>query len=167
MGVWRWCGDDRDDVRMTGMTWEWQGWHGEEGEDATIMINMLAAIYNFLRVCVHACIHVHVCAHVWGHPPSPHHPPTPLQSCREPKTPKFNKSIINWDNLILFEDSLPLNIPELIKTIVDHPRHPPPTRPTPKSRGNPNQKNYNNSWTNQDNSILFEDLGPLNLPAHI
>ena len=76
------------------------------------------------RMCVRAC----ACTHVWGHPlttPTPHpptpsihpppHPPTPHpQSRRECKTPKFNKSWTNQDNLILFEDSLPLNIPELI-----------------------------------------------------
>ena len=63
-------------------------------------------------MCVHACVCVHMC----GGTPHPHpiHPyPHPL-SHREPKTPKFNKSLTNRDNLILFEDSLPLNIPELI-----------------------------------------------------
>ena len=56
----------------------------------------------------HVCMCVHVCTCVGGTPN--HHP----QSCREPKTPKFNKSWTNRDNSILFEDSLPLNIPELI-----------------------------------------------------
>ena len=67
-------------------------------------------------VWVHACMHVHVHMCVGHHPITPHpHPPTPYpQSHREPKTPKFNNSWTNWDNLILFEDSLPLNIPELI-----------------------------------------------------
>ena len=61
------------------------------------------------RMCMHAhaCMHVHVCV---GHPPTTPQP----QSHREPKTPKFNKSWTNRDNSILFEDSLPLNIPELI-----------------------------------------------------
>ena len=68
-------------------------------------------------VCMHACMCVHV--HVYGgHPSTTPHPHTPTpphpHSRREPKTPKFNKSWTNWDNLILFEDSLPLNIPELI-----------------------------------------------------
>ena len=75
-----------------------------------------------VRVCVR--MHVHMCG---GHPPTTPHP----QSRREPKTPKFNKSWTNRDNSILFEDSLPLNIPQLIKTIADHPRHPPPTCPYP------------------------------------
>ena len=67
------------------------------------------------------------------HPPNPPTTPHP-QSCREPKTPKFNKSWTNRDNSILFEDSLPLNIPELIKTIADHPRHPPhPPAPPPRA----------------------------------
>ena len=63
-------------------------------------------------------MHVHV--HVWGTPPmppdapdTPNHLPPP-QSRREPKTAKFNKSWTNKDNSILFEDSLSLNIPELI-----------------------------------------------------
>ena len=56
--------------------------------------SMLVAICNF-----YTCIHVHVC--VWMHvhmcgdtpmPPDTPHPPAPLQSCREPKTAKFNKS---------------------------------------------------------------------------
>ena len=71
--------------------------------------------YHVYHTCV--CMHAHVCACVVGTPnhPSPPstHPPHP-QSCREPETPKFNKSWTNRDNLILFEDSLPLNIPELI-----------------------------------------------------
>ena len=81
------------------------------------------------RVRVHACMHIHVCACVCmcvGAPPNlptpihspqlppPHHPTPQSQSHREPKTPKFNKSWTNRDNSILFEDSLPLNISELI-----------------------------------------------------
>ena len=97
----------------------------------TCMLNMLnmlnmdasmsAAICNFytcINVCVCMCVHVHACACVWGHPPCPQMPPPthlpPPQSRRESKTPKFNKSWTNRDNSILFEDSLPLNIPELI-----------------------------------------------------
>ena len=96
----------------------------------TCMLNMLnmlnmdasmsVAICNFytcinVRVCV--CMHVHACACVWDTPYAPRCPPihlSPPQSCREPETPKFNKSWTNQDNSILFEDSLPLNIPELI-----------------------------------------------------
>ena len=78
-------------------------------------------------VCVHACMCMCTC--VGGTPqppPTPIHPalPTPPpppstqppqpKSPREPKTPKFNKSWTNQDNSILLEDSLPLNIPELI-----------------------------------------------------
>ena len=91
----------------------------------TFMLNMLnmdasmsAAICNFYTcINVHVCMCVCPCACVWGHPPCPQMPPThlpPPQSHRWPKTPKFNKSWTNWDNSILFEDSLPLNIPELI-----------------------------------------------------
>ena len=118
--------------------------------------------------CICACVCAHV--HMWEAPPNhPHpHPTTPHpQSCMEPKTPKFNKSWTNRDNSILFEDSLPLNTPELIQTIVVHPRYPPPTCPTPQSQGNPNRKNYNNFWMKRDNWIPFQDLGPLNPTAHI
>ena len=134
------------------------------------MLNMDASMLAAICNSIHVCVHVHACACVWGHLPCPQIPPThlpPPQSRREPKTPNFNNSWTNRDNLILFEDSLPQNIPELISTIADHPRQPPPTCPAPQSWGNPNRKNYNNSWTNRDNSILFEDLGPLNPPAHI
>ena len=75
--------------------------------------------YHVYHTCVCACMCVHACACacVWGAPsttPTPIHPHPHPQSSREPKTPKFNKSWTNWDNSILFEDSLPLNIPELI-----------------------------------------------------
>ena len=78
---------------------------------AAICMKLSCLPHMHLCVCVH--MHVHVCV---GYPqPPPPHPPTPNpQSCREPKTPKFNNSWTNRDKSILFEDSLPLNIPELI-----------------------------------------------------
>ena len=99
----------------------------------TCMLNMLimlnmdasmsAAICNFytcINVCMCMCVHACACACVGRHPPCPQmsltpptHLPPPL-SRREPKTAKFNKSWTNRDNSILFKDSLPLNIPELI-----------------------------------------------------
>ena len=108
--------------------WQMGGWGGGQGggmshacthaqHACTCMLNMLnmdasmlAAICNF-----YTCINVHVCMCMCvGTPPhAPIHLPPP-QSHREPETPKFNKSWTNRDNSILFEDSLPLNIPELI-----------------------------------------------------
>ena len=93
-----------------------------------IMLNMdasmSAAICNFytcIHVCMCVCVRARACACVGGHPPmpldAPDTPPThlpPPQSRWEPKTAKFNKSWTNRDNSILFKDSLPLNIPELI-----------------------------------------------------
>ena len=63
--------------------------------------------FLYMYTCV--CMHAHACVHVWRHPHAPRHPPThlpPPQSCREPKTPKFNKSWTNQDISILFEDSV-------------------------------------------------------------
>ena len=90
----------------------------------TCMLNMInmdasmsVAICNFytcIHVCACMCVCVHVCVCVcacvcmcMGTPPS-------LQI-------KFNKSWTNRDNSILFEDSLPLNTPELKYTIVTPP----------------------------------------------
>ena len=67
-----------------------------------------------VRACACMRARVHVCV---GHPqtaPTPIHPPPHPQGRRDPKTPKFNKFWTSRDNSILFEDSLPLNIPELI-----------------------------------------------------
>ena len=112
---------------------------------AAICMKLSCLPHMHVRACMRMC--VHLCG---GHPqPSPHHintpplpsthphptyihPPTTPKSHREPKMPKFNNSCTNRDNSILFEDSLPLNIPELIKTIVDHPRYPHPPAPPPE-----------------------------------
>ena len=70
-----------------------------------------------MSMCACACVHMCEGTPTSIHPPQPPppHPPTPYpQSRRELKTPKFNNSWTNRDNSILFEDSLPLNIPELI-----------------------------------------------------
>ena len=77
----------------------------------------LQFLYMYKCTCVHvrACVCMCVCVGTPPHAPRcpPIHLPPP-QSRREPETPKFNKSWTNRDNSILFEDSLPLNIPELI-----------------------------------------------------
>ena len=84
-------------------------------------------------LCMYTC--VCTCVETPAMPPdTPRHPLThlsPPHSCREPKTPKFNKSWTNWDNSILFKDSLPLNTPELI---VVHPGYPTPTCFTPRAK---------------------------------
>ena len=95
-------------------------WHHREFPGISPMGQPFAWNYHVyhVRVCVRvrACVRVrvHMCV---GHPPNSPHPHTPTphpQGRREPKTPKFNKFWANRDNSILFEDSLPLNIPELI-----------------------------------------------------
>ena len=91
------------------------------------MINMDAsmgvAICNFYT-CIHVCVCMFMCecacAHVWEYPHAARCPQTPLpthlplpRAAGNPNT-KFNKSWTNQDISILFEDSLPLNIPEFI-----------------------------------------------------
>ena len=89
---------------------------------------------QFLYMCMHVCACLCVHVETTPMPPDTPHPPAPSSEPQgAKKTPKFNKSWTNQDNSILFEDSLPLNIPELIETIIDHPRHPPPTCPTPRA----------------------------------
>ena len=67
-------------------------------------------------MCVHVCgcvrVHVHMCG---GHPSTIHHPhppspPTP-RATGSPKHQNLISLGTNRDNSILFEDSLPLNIP--------------------------------------------------------
>ena len=76
--------------------------------------NMFILVF---RAC--ACMHMHV----HNSRDTPHAPDAPQPICplpraagsrREPKSPRVYKSWTNWDNSILFEKSLPLNIPELI-----------------------------------------------------
>ena len=69
--------------------------------------------YTCVHVRAHVCVCVCTCVGGTPQPPLSTQPPQP-QRHREPKTPKFNKSWTNQDNSILLEDSLPLNIPELI-----------------------------------------------------
>ena len=122
MGGWRW-----------GLAWVCRGvFHACPHADACTHMHMhvkhakhrclhVGGHLQFLYMYKCACVHVHACTCMCvcvGTPPhAPRCPPTdlpPPQSRREPKTPKFNKSWTNWDNSILLEDSLPLNIPELI-----------------------------------------------------
>ena len=85
--------------------------------DASTVGSHLQFLYIYTCACVHVCSYTCMWGYPFMHPDTPRHPPThlpPLQSHRESKTAKFNKSWTNRDNSILFEDSLPLNIPELI-----------------------------------------------------
>ena len=109
-GWQEWCEDDRNNMGMTGTTWGRRGRHHYHDKHVGGHLQFL-----YMCVCMHVCMCMHV--HVSGDTP---HVPRPLthlpppQSGRKPKIPKFSKSWTNRDNSILFEDSLPLNIPELI-----------------------------------------------------
>ena len=70
------------------------------------------------HACACMCMHACACKHVWGYSPCPQMPLNPSVPSREPQgatgSPNHQKSWTNQDNSILFEKSLPLNIPELI-----------------------------------------------------
>ena len=96
-------------------------WHHREfpgippmGAAICMKLSCLPRVHVRACVCVHACACAHMCGAPPNHPPPPSTHPPHRQSRREPETPKFNKSWTNRDNSILFEDSLPLSIPELI-----------------------------------------------------
>ena len=98
-------------------------WHHREfpgisplGAAICMKLSCLPRMHVRVCVCMHACRCMYMCKKFTPQPsPNPIHPTPPHpQSCREPKTPKFNKSWTNQGNWILFEDSFPLNIPELI-----------------------------------------------------
>ena len=85
---------------------------------------------EIIKICACVC-NVHI---VGGTPQTPHplHSPPQPPDRREPETPKFNK--LELIEISLFEDSLPLNIPELIdyswspQTPPTHLPHPPEPR---------------------------------------
>ena len=123
--------------------WGLGGWVGGWGwgwvEAPPTHMCMYARVCTYAHTCMHVKHDKHGCLHGGGHlqfpnmfilafracvctclgipSHAPRCPPThlpPPQSRREPKSPKVYKSWTNWDNSILFEKSLPLNIPELI-----------------------------------------------------
>ena len=57
--------------------------------------------FLYMYTCPCMCVHVHMCGDTLPCPQTPPHL-LPPQSHREPKTPKFNKSWTNWDNLIVW-----------------------------------------------------------------
>ena len=87
-----WCGDNRD---IMGKTW---GWRGRWGRHHYHDKHVGSHLQFFVCVCVCACmcICVHMCGDTPPRSPTTHLPPP--QSCREPKTSKFNKSWTNWEN---------------------------------------------------------------------
>ena len=117
-GGWMWLGSGERVTQHIRTCMRMCVWHHREFPGIPPMgvaICMKLSCLPRMHVCVCTCMHACECAHVWGHPLTTPHPHTPTpQSCREPKTPKFNNSWTNRDNSILLEDSLPLNIPELI-----------------------------------------------------
>ena len=134
----------------------------------------LQFLYMYTCACMHACacVCMHVCACMWGYPHASRCSQTPPPTCllrRATGSPKHQNSIsLEVTKIILFfcDSVWRFFTSELSWTHIDYSCSP-QIPPTPQSWGNPNRKNYNNSWKNQDNSILFKDLGPLNPPAHI
>ena len=88
-----WCGDDRDNMGMTGMTWVCQGrWGRHHYHDKHVGSHLQ---FLYMCVCMHACVYMHVCAcaHVWGHPHVPRHPPSTCPFPRATGSPKHQNSI--------------------------------------------------------------------------
>ena len=92
--------------------WHHREFPGISPMGVAICMKLSCLPHMHMRVC--AFVHVHVCGGTPNHLPTQILLPLTQQSRREPKTPKFNNSWTNQDNSILFKDSLPLNIPELI-----------------------------------------------------
>ena len=120
-----------------------------------IMFNMHAYVCACACTCMHA--HVHVCMHGGcpTQPTPPNHPPTP-QGGYPPNQLKRNKTWTNWDSSILLKDLESVeNSPPMggcffwwvggwMGGLV--------------GQNMWNHKNFNKTWSNQDNWILFEDL---------
>ena len=166
MGVWGWCRDDRDDIGKMGKTW---GWWGRQGRHHYHDKHVGGHLQFFTCVC--ACMHAFVCMCTCvGTPPHPSIPPPP--TCPLPRatgSPKHQNSI-KPDLIEIMQFCLKIIYLWTFWTHIDYSWSPwtaPTHLPHPQSWGNQNQKNYNNSWMDRDISILFEDLGPLNSPAHI
>ena len=143
-------------------TWECMHAHTCMFNIINMDASMLVAICNF-----YTYIYVCTCVHVWGHLPCPQMLPTHLPLPRATGSPKHQNSIS----------------PELIKIIqfclkilylwthMDYscsPQDTPhPPAPPPRAKETQIRKiTISLEWI-WDNSILFEDFGPLNPPAHI
>ena len=91
VGGWRWGGERVPPCMCTHT--HMHVWHHTEFPGTPPMATAICMKLSSLP-----CMHVHMCG---GHPQPPSTPihPAPYpQSCREPKTPKFNKSWTNRDN---------------------------------------------------------------------
>ena len=89
-------------------------WHHREFPGIPQKSNGSSHLHEIIMFTMRTCACMCTCV---GAPPNNPHPHPPTPSPPEPQgaqTPKFNKSWTNRDNSILFEDSLPLNIPKLI-----------------------------------------------------
>ena len=81
--------------------------------------------------------------------PHPHPPTSPTPKGDPPNQLKHNKTYMNQDISILFED---------LKTVNYSTPTPTSTHPTHPKGDHPNQLKHNKTYINQDISILFEDL---------
>ena len=127
---------------------------------------IMFTMYMCMHVYVHACMHMYR-GHPQPSPPPSTHTPTPRATGSLKHQNSISLELIEIIQFCLkilylwtFLNSYRLKLITL-RIPPTHLPHP------PRSRGNPNQKNYNNFWTKRDNWIPFEDLGPLNPTAHI
>ena len=115
-------------------------------------ISILFADFKFVKTPPPTHTHIH------NHPPHPPHPPP---RGRPPNLLKHDKTWMNQDISILFEDLKFVNHP----THTDP--HPYPLTPPTQKVGTSNQLKCDKTWTNQDISILFKDLKSVKTPLPI
>ena len=86
--------------------------------DASMLSGHIAILYMCVCVCsacACVCVRVGNTPHAPRYPQTPPHPPAPSPEPQGAQNTKISITLeTNQDNSILFEDSLPLNIPELI-----------------------------------------------------
>ena len=120
-------------------------------------LSCLTCMHVCAHMCVHACMCVCTCTHVGVPPPNPTptHPPTHPQG----GTPQISKNAIRLERIEIFRFRLKIwnlwRIPHPwvgVFLVVGG------WMGGLVGRKMWNHKNFNKTWSNRDNSILFEDL---------
>ena len=147
-------------------------WHHREFPGIPPMGGPFAWNYHVYHTCI--CVHcvpacVCMCTCVGAPPNHPNPDPPTLPPPRATGSPNHQNSI-SLELIEIIRFCWTFFTSEHSWAHIDYnwsPQRSPTHLPHPQELMKHKSENYNNSWMNQDNSILFEDLGPLNPPAHI